>query len=313
MKPDFCIAGAAKCGTTALFSYLSRHPGVFMPRIKEPKFFCTDLQTTGGVYEPEAYRELFEAAPPGALTGEASGMYLYSTVAIPLLMQHNPKARVIVSLRDPLDAAQSLHAARWSHGHENLQDFEDAWNAQAERLAGQRLPLHWPDPVTLQYGAIYRYAAQVRRVIEHVPPQQRHFIIYEEFFAEPAVHFPRLLRFLGLPPVSDVEFPVVNATRAARSQRVDRWLREPPHWLSGVSRLARPVTRATGLRAARFLRALNSAPGEKHLLRPDFRRELRDYFAADIAELEGLLRRSLWSASSASSASGRTLETYRSH
>ncbi len=35
-RPDFVIAGAAKSGTTALFEYLSRHPGVFMPRLKEP-------------------------------------------------------------------------------------------------------------------------------------------------------------------------------------------------------------------------------------------------------------------------------------
>jgi tetratricopeptide (TPR) repeat protein len=41
-RPDFFIAGAAKSGTTALFEYLSRHPSVFIPSIKEPNFFCTD-------------------------------------------------------------------------------------------------------------------------------------------------------------------------------------------------------------------------------------------------------------------------------
>lgn len=42
-RPDFFVAGASKCGTTALFEYLSSHPHVYMSRDKEPKFFCTDL------------------------------------------------------------------------------------------------------------------------------------------------------------------------------------------------------------------------------------------------------------------------------
>ena len=40
--PDFYIVGAAKCGTTALYEYLSGHPSVFMPKLKEPHFFAHD-------------------------------------------------------------------------------------------------------------------------------------------------------------------------------------------------------------------------------------------------------------------------------
>ena len=50
--PDFFIFGAPKCGTTALYEYLSRHPGVAMSSVKEPQYFCTDfpdiLQVHGG-------------------------------------------------------------------------------------------------------------------------------------------------------------------------------------------------------------------------------------------------------------------------
>src|SRR5215470_2841180 len=135
-QPDFCIAGAAKCGTTALFEYLAGHPQVFMPRMKEPKFFCADLKTTGGVYTLADYRALFAAAPAHCLTGEASTLYLYSTVAIERLMAHNPDAKIIVMLRYPVDAAHSLHAAAWSHWHENMESFEEAWRLQRARLAG---------------------------------------------------------------------------------------------------------------------------------------------------------------------------------
>lgn len=306
-RPDFFIAGAAKCGTTALFEYLSQHPSVFMPPLKEPKFFCPDLKTTGGVYDSAEYQKLFDAASAGCATGEASAMYLYSAVAIERIMAHNPLARIVVMLRYPVDAAHSLHAARWSHGHENIEDFEQAWRAQDARLAGKQLPPHWPDPQTLQYGAMYRYAAQVRRVLAHVPPAQRHFIVYEEFFADAVAAYSELLTFLGLAPDPRAVFPVVNPSLGPKSRSLDTWLRRPPRWLEALYAPLRPVSRAVGIRPVEWARQLNSEPRARSGLHPAFRAELDRYFADDIAELEGLLGRRLWSeASNSSNASGRT-------
>jgi Sulfotransferase domain len=292
--PDFVIAGAAKCGTTALFEYLSRQPGVFIPRIKEPKFFCSDLKTTGGVYTPEEYEALFAAAPANAVTGEASTLYLYSKVAIQRIMERNPKTKVIVMLRHPVDAAHSLHAAGWSHRLENIASFEDAWRVQAARLAGEHMPALWPDPATLQYGPIYRYAEQVRRVLEHVPECQRHIAVFEEFFAEPRRHFAQLLEFLQVAPGGPTDFAVVNPSMGSRSRRIEQWLRAPPSWLRALYRPIRPVLRAARVHPARMLWSLNSAPRQKPAMSAAFRAEVERYFAPDIAELEGLLGRPLW-------------------
>jgi Sulfotransferase domain len=293
-RPDFVIAGAPKCGTTALFEYLCTHPDVFMPSIKEPKFFCTDLKTKGGVYNSDEYRALFAAAPAQCVTGEASTLYLYSKVAIERLMAHNPRTRVIIMLRNPIDAAHSLHAAGWSHRLESIADFEQAWRAQEARLTGALLPPDWPDPATLQYGPIYRYAEQVRRVLRHVPEAQLHIICYEEFFADPGRHFARLLEFLQGAPARPREFAVVNSAMGARSQRLERWLRAPPGWLQGLYTPLRPLFRAAHLSPAAVLWRFNGTPRPKQLLSPRLRAELTAYFAADVAELEGLLGRPLW-------------------
>ena len=45
--PDFLVAGVPKAGTTALHTALSRHPGLFMSPIREPKFFLTDGAAAG--------------------------------------------------------------------------------------------------------------------------------------------------------------------------------------------------------------------------------------------------------------------------
>src|SRR5271170_7076070 len=92
--PDFLIIGAPKAGTTALHVGLSRHPGLFMSPIKEPKFFCTDgpPPTSGGPGDAATYRKnvwrrsdyeaLFDAAPDGSLRGESTTLYLRDPAAI---------------------------------------------------------------------------------------------------------------------------------------------------------------------------------------------------------------------------------------
>jgi sulfotransferase family protein len=293
-SPDFFIAGAAKCGTTALFDYLCRHPQVYMAPNKEPKYFCTDLKTAGGVYSLEDYRALFSPAPDNCATGEASTLYLYSAVAIERVIAYNPNAKIIVMLRYPVDAAHSLHAARWSRKIENIENFEEAWRAQPARLSKLRMPAGWPDPATLQYGAMYRYAEQVRRVLKHVPKGQRHIIIYEEFFADPRHHYAALLEFLQLAPDLRTAFPVVNSARGPGSRRLERWLRKPPRWLEAAYAPVRPFLQRAGISPGRTLWELNSVSRPNVALRPAFRAELDGFFAADIAELEGLLGRALW-------------------
>ena len=38
-KPDFVVMGAARSGTTWLYHRLKRHPGIFVPPIKEIHYF----------------------------------------------------------------------------------------------------------------------------------------------------------------------------------------------------------------------------------------------------------------------------------
>jgi hypothetical protein len=292
--PDFFIVGSAKCGTTALFEYLTRHPKVFMPAMKEPKYFCSDLKTIGGTPTYEDYMALFTAAPAGTLTGEASTLYVYSKIAIERLMTHNPGAKIIMMLRHPVDAAHSLYMARWGYQHENIATFEGAWRAQEARLSGRQVPANWPDPLTLQYGAMYRYAPQVRRLMSLVPEKQRHFIIYEEFFSDPRRHYDETLRFLGLPLHANASFSVVNPAIGPRSVRIDRLLRSPPEWLKRLYSPIRPLLDAAGLRPQQLAWRLNSVPTAKAAIPSVFRDELCRYFSDDIAELESLLGRTLW-------------------
>src|SRR5436190_1060453 len=106
--PDFFIAGHPKCGTTALYLMLKNHPQVFMPEVKEPRYFAADQRSPHGRHPPrdrprtmEGYLTLFAQARPDQLVGEASPNYLSSRVAASAIADVQPNARVIAILREP--------------------------------------------------------------------------------------------------------------------------------------------------------------------------------------------------------------------
>jgi Sulfotransferase domain len=287
-RPDFVIAGAARSGTTALFEYLSHHPSVCVPREKEPAFFSVDVR--GGIRSLEEYRDLFAHVPQHCVTGEASTPYLYSRVAIARLIAYNPSVKVIVMLRNPVNAAYSLHGFAYFCGHEDIADFEEAWRTQPARLArDSRLAGRIFD---YDYRTVYGYPEQVRRVLEHVPPAQRLFVVYEEFFADPATHYAKVLQFLGLPLAPSPDFRVVHPYVAVRSPGVERMLRQPPRVLRALYAPTRTLFETAGWSPAQLIKRINRA--RKPPMRPSFRLELERYFAHDIAELEALLQRRLW-------------------
>ena len=88
-RPNFFIVGAAKSGTTSLTNYLSKHPNIFIPKLKEPKFFSLQDNTFPHrgpgdnivdkrvIKNLEEYERLFIPANDARAKGEASVDYLY--------------------------------------------------------------------------------------------------------------------------------------------------------------------------------------------------------------------------------------------
>src|SRR5271166_6089058 len=105
--PDFFIVGHEKSGTTSLYKMLRGHPQIFMPDLKEPRYFVTDRRAEGAENEGalprtlEDYLALFAAAAPEQRAGEASPQYLRSKEAAGLIAEVQPAARIIAILREP--------------------------------------------------------------------------------------------------------------------------------------------------------------------------------------------------------------------
>ncbi|WP_133510873.1 sulfotransferase family protein [Candidatus Thiosymbion oneisti] len=117
---NFMIIGAQKCGTTALARYLAEHPSVCMAWGKEVHLFDS-LAPVG--FAPQRldrfYHGYFEHYRGEPIVGEATPSYLYFPEAIAGLHHYNPRLKLIVLLRDPLERALSAYAMERNRGRES--------------------------------------------------------------------------------------------------------------------------------------------------------------------------------------------------
>ncbi len=59
-KPDFLIVGSAKSGTTSLFHYLNSHSDIYIPEIKECRFFSQMPRNQKGLGAEKFHNEGIE-------------------------------------------------------------------------------------------------------------------------------------------------------------------------------------------------------------------------------------------------------------
>jgi len=112
--PDFLIIGAMKSATSTIYEQLSRQPGIFMPRVKEPNFFSDDEQYSRGL---DWYESQFDEAQASDILGEASTHYTKlptypETVA--RMRKHLDLPRLIYVMRHPVDRLISQYVHQWS-------------------------------------------------------------------------------------------------------------------------------------------------------------------------------------------------------
>ncbi len=184
--PEFVIIGGQRCGTTSLYRYLAAHPSVRPATGKELQFLT--LHHRRGL---RWYRGHFPVRPPGVLSFEASPYYLFDP-AVPARAAAllPPSTRFVALLRDPAERAYSHYLHSRSYGVEPL-SFEEALDAEPARLAagGHKARRQF------SYVARGRYAEQLTRWYDHIPPSSLLVVRTEELNAR----YGDILSFLGLP------------------------------------------------------------------------------------------------------------------
>ncbi|TRZ40963.1 sulfotransferase [Robertkochia marina] len=201
--PDFIIIGAQKAGTTSLHSYLSEHPLVLPPKIKEIHYF--DLSYDRGT---GWYRSLFPLKKElnGHITGEASPLYLYYPEVPSRIKELLPEVKLIVLLRDPAKRAISHvhHMIRRGLETRSLEEvFADGFDARLQYE--QRLSDPWAKK-TFNYLDRGLYADQLKRWFDCFDRDQFLILRSEDFYANTPETVSKTLEFLELPEYDGINF-----------------------------------------------------------------------------------------------------------
>ncbi len=217
--PDFFIVGHHKSGTTALYQMLKCHPQIFMPDLKEPKFFAGDLPAR---LEPptarrlpgtlEEYLALFDGARPDQRAGEASPSYLRSHAAAAAIAQVAPDARIVAILREPASFVRSMHLQLVQSHVETERDLAKALAAEDVVRAGRQLR---------RYSDHVSYVEQLRRYHAVFPRERVLVLIYDDFRADNEATVRGVMRFLEVDDSVEVEAVEANPTVAIRSLRLN--------------------------------------------------------------------------------------------
>ncbi len=300
--PDFIIAGSAKSGTTAIHLMLDQHPNVTMSETKETNFFVHGFEKTdhyiglkgepvfAGLADPDRidtldkYRAVFsETIDPGHILGESSPLYLISPQVPKRIKAQNPKAKIVLSLRNPSDVAFANFVHLVREGAESLSIEQIDQIFDERRYSGENL---YP---FCDHLSLPRYARHLPVWLETIGKENIHVLIYEEFRANRRRALSGLFDFLGLN--DDVEIDVhrkVNVSGMPRSTKVRDLIQGSMGFKSILKRVV-PTGPRRKLRQA--LETLNT--GKRVAMPDDIRLRLDNLYSDDVLYVESLLGREI--------------------
>ncbi len=185
--PDFLVISPAKTASTWLADNLRCHPEVFVPAIKEVKYFSYYSKWL----DLSWYLDQFSAAG-GRVKGEASPSYAILPVeTIRQIRSLMPNLKLVFLMREPI-------ARSWSHAKHNFRYHEAnflgntcEFEAVSPSLWRENFLHEWP----LASGD---YLGQLRRWLSVFPRQQIYVDFYESVVHDPQKLLRNLFAFLGV-------------------------------------------------------------------------------------------------------------------
>ncbi len=211
MLPNFIVIGAAKAGTTSLHWYLAEHPQVFMTPVKDPSYFAYGVDDEGRLLwgEPEfhgfpvrslgEYERLFAEAGDAPAIGEASTMYLECPQSAARIRELLPAARIICSIRHPVDRAYSDYVMDLRHRGRRFDPARDL-TATSD----------WARPDS-RWMRIGRYHEQLSRYFDAFPRDQVCVVLFDDLKRDPLRFTQDVYRFLNVDPAFVPDFATPHA------------------------------------------------------------------------------------------------------
>lgn len=237
---NFFFVGFPKSGSTALYDLLKSHPEIYSPHIKEISFFNTDhnqglRNRLGKDYfrfattEEDYYNLFYEAS--GKIKGDFTPIYIYSKKAPTNIHRHNPEAKIIISIREPVSFLRSHHFQSLYNMIEDEPDFIKALSLESSRLEGRNIPKYCYDPLFLHYSSLVDYKNYVEIYTDVFGIENVKIIIFDDIVNDEIKVYRGILGFLGAKNLNySPPKPNHNVSHALRFIRLRKLMLYPPFY-----------------------------------------------------------------------------------
>jgi len=191
--PNFFIVGAPKAGTSSLYAYLKDIPEIYMSPIKEPKYFSkksfSGYKQNKIIQDEKKYLLLFKKVRDEKIVGEATSSYLIYPKVPHLIHQVVPHARILISLRDPVERLISDYFM-----YQRLGLVKSSFHGLFVKKLGSDKEITMANR-RVQFGL---YSENVKKYFDIFGREQVKVIIFEEFIKDAKGTVEEILRFLGI-------------------------------------------------------------------------------------------------------------------
>jgi hypothetical protein len=185
--PNFLIIGDAKSGSTSLYHYLRQHPDVYMPHMKELRYFAYDDDNPYHVRAKsfpiktyDEYLRQFDGVRAEKAVGEASPNYLRCPGTAKKIKTAFPDAKIIAILRNHPERLYSAYLMDFRSGRVTRPFDEEVFGRNAAMIKAR---LYYPD---------------LKAYYDLFPASQIKVLLFDDLKADAGAVARELYRFLGV-------------------------------------------------------------------------------------------------------------------
>ncbi len=287
---DLVIVGTQKSFTTSLKSYLGEHPDVIVHPQVELAYFADDKEYAKG-YKKALAHYYHNINATGGKKMVAKNAVLYaSEIALKRLHDHNPKCKIVLSLRNPVDRAYSAYLMEY-----NLADVKFGFE-EIKSIATNADTNYWPFNIFIDAG---NYARHIKTIYKYFPKEQVKIVLCEELLEDPLKVCKELFNWLGIDedfkPEIKVHNPTVKNGSKLYAKASVNLLKRSPFLRKSASLF---VPSHFNHKIGNFIRGINKTDKKYPPMNPSTRKFLLDYYRnanKELEELTGKKVTTLWS------------------
>jgi hypothetical protein len=261
-----------------------------MPEFKDRPYFGDDTYPDLGEKE---YKMMYEEAGKGKVVGETCVWYMYSDSALKEIKKYNPRAKIIIMVRNPIDLLYALHSEMIFGNIEGERDFVKALKKEKERkIFDKENNYDYKGRRFLYYSNFVKFKDRIEIWQRSFGERNVCIIIFEEFINNTSKSFKSVLGFLDLDDTHFVpNFVRHNPNKVMKNKLLQCMVTKPPELFRSLVHAYIPFKFRYWL--VTKLIDINTNYVERPQLSIDIRNKISKKFKHEVTEMEKMLRKKI--------------------